>query len=93
MTTLQEISSSIRRVDKMIENDLEEHFQVWVPLSSNVVKYKEGIHFPIISELIKIVKENEDLKQEGRVRRQKDVEEARRNHGEEVSEVYEDGEK
>lgn len=26
----------IKKVDKLIENDLEEHFQTWVPLSNNV---------------------------------------------------------
>lgn len=33
---IQESMAAIKRVDKMIENDLEEHFQVWVPMSSNM---------------------------------------------------------
>ena len=33
---IQENVNAIKRVDKRIENDLEEHFQVWIPMSSNV---------------------------------------------------------
>jgi hypothetical protein len=36
MSTLQENVRMIQRVDQLIENDLEEHFQLWVPMSSNV---------------------------------------------------------
>ena len=36
MATIQENVRQIQIVDKMIENDLEEHFQVWVPMSSNM---------------------------------------------------------
>ena len=28
--------NNIRKVDKMIENDLAEHFQTWIPLTNNM---------------------------------------------------------
>lgn len=34
--TLEESIKNIRKVDKMIENDLEEHFQTWIPMSNNM---------------------------------------------------------
>ena len=51
----------IQRVDKMVENDLEEHFQSWTPLANNIVKYKEGIHYPLVNKLLKIFEDNENL--------------------------------
>ena len=90
MASLQECATAIRRVDKMIENDLEEHFQAWVPMSSSVVKYKEGIHFPIVSEILRTVKDNEELKYNLRVKKQKFIEEARRTNAEDFSEEYDD---
>ena len=32
---LMDCVSSIKKVDKMIENDLEEHFQTWIPTTNN----------------------------------------------------------
>lgn len=92
MATIQENVRQIQRVDKMIENDLEEHFQVWVPMSSNIVKYKEGIHFPAIKQLLSLVRENEDMKHQLKLKKQRFVEEARRNNQEEFSDEYEDEE-
>ena len=87
---LQENVSAIKRVDKRIENDLEEHFQVWIPMSSNIVKYKEGIHFPVISELLKLVKDNEDLKHDMKLKKMKYIEDARRNNHNDYSDDYDD---
>lgn len=92
MITLQENISCIRRIDKQIENDLEEHFQVWVPLSNNIVKFKEGIHFPIVSELLTIVKNNEELQHNLKMKKQKFIEESRRNNMNDFSDDGEDEE-
>lgn len=91
-TSVKENLKAIKSVDKRIENDLEEHFQVWIPISSNIVKYKEGIHFPIVSELLKIVRENEDLKNTARVKKQRFVEYARRHGHNDFSDDYDEDE-
>lgn len=33
---LEESIKSVKKVDKIIENDLEEHFHTWIPMSSNL---------------------------------------------------------
>ena len=91
-TSVKENLKAIKSVDKRIENDLEEHFQIWIPISSNIVKYKEGIHFPIVSELLKIVRENEDLKSVARAKKQRFVEYARRHGHNDFSDDYEEDE-
>jgi len=50
---------AIRRVDDIIDNDLEEPFHTFVPLSANFVNHKEGIHFLLIDKLIEINKDIE----------------------------------
>jgi hypothetical protein len=35
-TLLDQSIKSIKKVDKMVENDLEEHFQTWIPLTNNM---------------------------------------------------------
>ena len=35
----------VRNVDKLIEQDLEEAFHTFIPISANLVTYKEGIHY------------------------------------------------
>jgi len=39
----------------MIENDLEEPFHAWVPISANFVNYKEGIHFKLVDKYMNIL--------------------------------------
>lgn len=45
----------------MIENDLEEPFYTWVPVSANFVNYKEGIHFPRVNRIMKALEEFENV--------------------------------
>jgi hypothetical protein len=45
----------------MIENDLEEPFYTWVPVSANFVNYKEGIHFPRVNRIMKAIGEMENV--------------------------------
>lgn len=45
----------------MIDNDLHENFNEWVPASANFVNYKEGIFYPYNDELLKAIKEMEDV--------------------------------
>ncbi len=45
----------------MIENDLEEPFHTWVPVSANFVNYKEGIHFPRVNKIMKAIEEFENV--------------------------------
>lgn len=35
-TLLDQSIKTIQKVDKIIENDLEEHFQTWIPMSNNM---------------------------------------------------------
>lgn len=35
-TLLDQGIKNIQKVDKIIENDLEEHFQTWIPMSNNM---------------------------------------------------------
>jgi hypothetical protein len=58
---LEESMKAVKKVDKIIENDLEEPFQSWVPISGNLVNFKEGIHFPTTKSLVDMVKENENV--------------------------------
>lgn len=36
----------------MIENDLKEPFNEWVPASANFINYKEGIFYPYNDKII-----------------------------------------
>lgn len=33
---VEESIKNIEKVDKIIENDLEEHFQTWIPMANNM---------------------------------------------------------
>lgn len=33
---VEESIKNVRKVDKMIEHDLEEHFQTWIPMTNNM---------------------------------------------------------
>jgi len=59
---LEESIRAVKKVDRIIENDLEEPYQTWVPISGTMVNFKEGIHFPTTKNLLNLVKENEHLK-------------------------------
>lgn len=58
-SVLEESMKAVKKVDKIIENDLEEPFQSWVPITGNLINFKEGIHFPTSKCLVDMVKENE----------------------------------
>lgn len=81
----------ISRVDKTVENDLDEHFQSWTPLANNIVKYKEGIHFPLVNKLLKIFKDNEELVYQSKKRKQQYVDDPEKdNEDGEFSEDYDE---
>ena len=43
---LEESIRNVKTIDKIIENDLQEPFNCYVPIASNFANYKEGIYFP-----------------------------------------------
>lgn len=45
----------------MIDNDLHENFNEWVPASANFVNYKEGIFYPYNDKLLLAFKEMEEV--------------------------------
>lgn len=45
----------------MIENDLKEPFNEWVPASANFINYKEGIFYPYNDKIIEMFREIEDV--------------------------------
>eukprot|EP01016_Furgasonia_blochmanni_P024770 TRINITY_DN2672_c0_g1_i1.p1 TRINITY_DN2672_c0_g1~~TRINITY_DN2672_c0_g1_i1.p1 ORF type:complete len:236 (+),score=37.87 TRINITY_DN2672_c0_g1_i1:908-1615(+) len=49
-----------RTIDKIIDNDLSSPNQNFVPISSNMIHFKEGIHFPLVDKLVHVFKENEE---------------------------------
>jgi hypothetical protein len=99
-TLLDQSIKSIKKVDKMVENDLEEHFQTWIPLTNNMylfivkknnrVKYKEGIHFPMINKLFRIIRENESLVNQAKMRRQQYFNDMRKTKADKMDELSED---
>lgn len=46
---LEETIANVRRIDQIIENDLEEPFN---PVSANFVNFKEGIHYPTVDHIL-----------------------------------------
>ncbi|EAR91254.3 EF-hand pair protein (macronuclear) [Tetrahymena thermophila SB210] len=60
LALLDESVKNVKRVDQIIENDLEEPFHCWVPISANFVNYKEGIHFGLVNKLLKVVENVEN---------------------------------
>jgi len=61
---------AVKKVDKIIENDLEEPFQSWVPISGNIINFKEGIHFPTVRVLVDMVRENENIRYKTKMMKQ-----------------------
>jgi Ca2+-binding EF-hand superfamily protein len=59
---LEESIRAVKKVDRIIENDLEEPYQTWIPISGTMVNFKEGIHFPTTKGLLTLVAENEKLR-------------------------------
>ena len=45
----------------MIENDLEEPFHSWVPVSSSMGQAREGIHFGLIDTIFTALKEFDNI--------------------------------
>ena len=50
----------------MIENDLEEPFHSWVPVSSSMGQAREGIHFGLIDTIFTALKVKSILKNDER---------------------------
>ncbi|CAD8047041.1 unnamed protein product [Paramecium sonneborni] len=59
---LQQSINDVKQIDKMIENDLKEPFNEWVPASANFINYKEGIFYPYNDKIIQAFKEMEEIK-------------------------------
>jgi hypothetical protein len=74
---LDESIKNIKKVDKLVENDLEENFNSWIPLANDIVKYKEGIHFPEVNQMLTLVKYNEGLTKKIRDRKKNMIEEVK----------------
>lgn len=68
---LSESIRQIRKVNKLIENDVQEHFQTWVPLTNKIVKLKEGFHFPLLNQVIEIAQncEEANMQKKNRMKR------------------------
>lgn len=58
---LEESIRNVKDIDQMIENDLEEPFHLWVPVSANFVNYKEGIHYPLVTKVMNAFEEVENV--------------------------------
>jgi len=58
---LEETIANVRRIDNIIDNDLEEPFHQFVPVSANFVNYKEGIHFPTVDNILHALEEIEKV--------------------------------
>lgn len=58
---LSDISRSIKKLVKSIEEDLQDHFLNWIPLSNTMSKQKEGISFPLVGQVFDVIKANEKL--------------------------------
>ena len=52
--------TQVKDVDKIITDDLEEQFNTFVPISANLVTYKEGIHLPLMESLLKMTRQNKE---------------------------------
>lgn len=50
---LEESIRNVKQIDRIIENDLQEPFNCYVPISSNFANYKEGIFFPEMDEVFR----------------------------------------
>ncbi|KAM3135325.1 hypothetical protein pb186bvf_012623 [Paramecium bursaria] len=72
ITLRQLLESSVRdvkQIDQLIDNDLHEQFNEWVPASANFVNYKEGVHFPWCNKILRALKEVEDIYEYNRVKK------------------------
>ena len=58
---LEESIRNVKMIDEIIENDLEEPFHCWVPVSANFVNYKEGIHFAMMDNVVSALEEFENV--------------------------------
>ena len=58
---MEESIRNVKMIDEIIENDLEEPFHCWVPVSANFVNYKEGIHFAMMNNVVKALDELENV--------------------------------
>ena len=70
---LYESIRQIHKVNKLIENDVQDHFQNWVPLTNKIVKLKEGYHFPMMDSIIKIATDAEEAEMQKNARMKKKV--------------------
>ena len=51
------------------------------------MKYKEGIHFPLINQLFQIIKENEALVSEMKVRKQQYTNDMKKNNNDKMDDL------
>ncbi|CAD8197214.1 unnamed protein product [Paramecium octaurelia] len=58
---LQQGIRDVKQIDNLIDNDLHENFNEWVPASANFVNYKEGIFYPYNDKLLQAFKEMEEI--------------------------------
>ena len=58
---MEETFSNVKRIDEIIDNDLEEPFHQFVPVSANFVNYKEGIHYPTVSKIFDTLENMEKI--------------------------------
>jgi hypothetical protein len=58
---LEESIRNVKSIDRLIENDLQEPFNAYVPASTNFVNYKEGIFFPEMVKILRAIEEVENI--------------------------------
>lgn len=44
--------NQVKDVNKKVQSDLEEQFHTFIPISANLITYKEGIHFPLQASIM-----------------------------------------
>ncbi|CAD8072031.1 unnamed protein product [Paramecium sonneborni] len=62
---LEQTISNVRRIDAIIQNDLEEPFHQFVPSSANFITQKEGIHFATQQKLIDALEDIDKIHEKG----------------------------
>ncbi|CAD8187938.1 unnamed protein product [Paramecium octaurelia] len=63
---LEQTISNVKRIDTIIQNDLEEPFHQFVPATAHFVQQKEGIHFPTQQKILDMIQEMESIHETAR---------------------------
>jgi len=74
---LEECMRTVRTVDRIIDNDLEEPFHSIMPSAGNM-QQQEGCHFPLNRKVLDMIKTNEHLRFEAKIKKQEIMEEAKK---------------